>query len=393
VFATVWALALAGCHGGPRGVVPAPGTRPAAAAVGLQHGPVVAAGKLGYAVAWADADGDSDTLAAIELDVAFALVLRDLGATPREPLRVALGPAERDISAAAVAHTRGHVFVAGDDGRVRGFDIATGAGVVTWVAGSPATAVAVAPDGRYVAMGTADGLLCLRRYRDGALLQCVHAHRDRVAALAFRPDSAVLASAAWSGEVIRWRVPSLAVRERRQFPGAACALAFAPDTTTDTKPDATADNRLAIALSAYAPRPGVPQTAVPGAEHAVALWSSGTARDIAVAPQRLRGHAGPVVAVAWTPDGRRLLSGSWDRSVRLWSAPGAGTGRELARITGFAGPIQDLAVAPDGRRVAVAAWTDGRSGRATAILHLLYPHTSRDEVSSGPLRFTWSSLQ
>ena len=46
------------------------------------------------------------------------------------------------------------------------------------------------------------------------------------------------------------------------------------------------------------------------------------------------GHGKDVVAAAVAPDGRRLATASWDRSLRLWDLTEAGQGRELAVLQG-----------------------------------------------------------
>ena len=47
------------------------------------------------------------------------------------------------------------------------------------------------------------------------------------------------------------------------------------------------------------------------------LWDLRT-KDPAANPVVLRGHDGPVYAVAISPDSRRVLTGSDDNTVRLW---------------------------------------------------------------------------
>jgi len=68
--------------------------------------------------------------------------------------------------------------------------------------------------------------------------------------------------------------------------------------------------------------------------------------------QFLRGHEAEVKAVAFSPDGSRLLTGSDDRSAILWDVA---TGRIQSVYKGHPGPVQLVAYSPDGQRVATAS--------------------------------------
>ncbi len=79
--------------------------------------------------------------------------------------------------------------------------------------------------------------------------------------------------------------------------------------------------------------------------------------DIALPPgatlEAKTGHTHVVTAVAVTPDGRRLVSGSEDETVRVWDAD---TGRELMLLRGHDRGIRSVSVSSDGRLVASADW-------------------------------------
>ena len=80
------------------------------------------------------------------------------------------------------------------------------------------------------------------------------------------------------------------------------------------------------------------------------------------------GHATWVNAVAFSPDGKLVLTGSRDRTARLWDVQ---TGRELRVFTGHAAAILSVAFSPDGKQVLTA------SGPIRAAAGVKYDSTAR----------------
>ena len=99
------------------------------------------------------------------------------------------------------------------------------------------------------------------------------------------------------------------------------------------------------------------------------LWSAETGTLL----HSLVGHTEGVRHAAFSPDGARIVTASWDDTARLWSAA---TGTLLHTLEGHAADISHAAFSPDGARIVTASW-DARlwSAETGALLHTLEGHT------------------
>jgi dipeptidyl aminopeptidase/acylaminoacyl peptidase len=80
----------------------------------------------------------------------------------------------------------------------------------------------------------------------------------------------------------------------------------------------------------------------------IRVWELGAGKEV----HRLVGHDSIVDAVAWSPDGKRLASGGADTTVRLWDVA---TGKEIGRWDGHKDRVRAVAWSPDGKRLASAS--------------------------------------
>jgi len=66
----------------------------------------------------------------------------------------------------------------------------------------------------------------------------------------------------------------------------------------------------------------------------------------------LSGHTSGVVDIAYSPDGRKIATGSGDASAKSWDAT---TGKELFTLTGHSAELRPVVFSPDGKFLATGS--------------------------------------
>jgi WD40 repeat protein len=87
-----------------------------------------------------------------------------------------------------------------------------------------------------------------------------------------------------------------------------------------------------------------------------ALWDVASGREVRV----FKGHTDGVIAFAFSPDGKKVLTGSSDHTARLWDVA---SGREIQQFKGHTYGISTVAFSPDGATIFTAGFLSDRTLR------------------------------
>ena len=76
------------------------------------------------------------------------------------------------------------------------------------------------------------------------------------------------------------------------------------------------------------------------------MWDAYTGQSVM---DPLKGHMDGVTSIGLSPDGRHIVSGSYDKTVRVWDAQ---TGESaIDPLEGHDGYVTSVAFSPDGRHI------------------------------------------
>ena len=195
----------------------------------------------------------------------------------------------------------------------------------------PVSSVAASPDGKWLATAARDNVIRIWDAASGQPVKELPGHTGAVNSLKFSPDNTRLASGSADKTIRVWDV-------------AAGKLFTQAETANE--------------ISAVAWVLGGKQLAAAGGDALIRLWLVPEQADAALTQAKeIPGHTQAVTCLeAFPADGKQLLSGSRDGSVRHWSVESAKQVRQMDH----GAPVLAVAVAPHGKIFASAGGNSAR---------------------------------
>ena len=207
---------------------------------------------------------------------------------------------------------------------------------------SPVASVKFSPDGKLLAVGGYQEVRLIDS-ATGKPLATLSGHADYVRSLAFSPDGKMLAAAGGppqrGGEIKIWDISSIVA------PGFSPANAALKGGATLLK--TLLGHKDCIYSVAWSPDGKL--LASGSYDKMVKLWDAATGQEV----KNLQDHIDAVFAVAFSPDGKHLASGSQDRSVKIWDIA---SGQRLYTLSDATDGLTSIAYSPSGKQIAAAGY-------------------------------------
>jgi WD40 repeat protein/serine/threonine protein kinase len=271
------------------------------------------------------------------------------------------GDGRGPLLAGDISPDRSHVLAAGEDGKVRVWSVATGQATSLEGHEGPVVRAVFSPDGQLVASAGKDGTVRIWDL-EGHEIWAFGGRAPGSTSLQFSPDGRLVAAPGLDGAVLVLDVDAGTARALRGKPGEVTAAVFSPDGAEIAAPRTDgaievwslekgeartlAGHTLAALSAAFSPDG---KTLATGAtDHTIRLW------DLATGDHRkIDSGGGGASQIVFSADGRTLFTRDYyETRVRLWDVA---TGRAYPSLTGHQDFVNRFSLSPDGRRLVTAS--------------------------------------
>jgi WD40 repeat protein len=205
------------------------------------------------------------------------------------------------------------------------WDVATRQTKLIWRQEATIRTAAFSGDGKLLAIGDFAGVTRLLDPSTGKIILTFPKHSKLVNSVAFTPDDKTLVTGSFDQTIKLWDVTSGKEQHGLSLPDEDIV-----------KVAISSDSRMLAAVT------------WPGKAH---VWDLTRREELHLlqASQGDPGRTQIAEAVAFAPDGKSLVTGSWDTTLRLWDTA---SGKLLRDLVGHNAPVQSAAFSPDGKTLA-----------------------------------------
>ena len=244
---------------------------------------------------------------------------------------------------------------AGEDGKIRVWDAATGQEVLTFSAGAPSWRVVWSPDGKRLASGQGHTVKVWDLAAERAIFTFGGFSKNTVC-VAWSPKGERLVAGDWNGVIKVWDTAT--GKETLSFTDRVTAAVWSPD-----------GKHLALG------KPG------PEGKDQIEIVDALTGAEVSLFPS----DGDDLFAIAWSPDGKLLAASNWGDCVRVWDVA---TGRVVLRRR-HQGLVGAWVWSPDGKRLAmpsppqtVSIWMSRREAKSSTCKVIAVTFSFRPGVTT-----------